>query len=325
MRGLPDGSVGAVVTDPPYGLAFMGKEWDHGIPGVPFWAEALRVLKPGGYLAAFGGTRTYHRLACAIEDSGFQLQDCLMWLHGQGFPKGKTQLKPAWEPILLAYKPGKRTLNVDACRIGTTGGTTGTDYAKTGLLGIGGKCTITPLNAGRWPANLLLDEEAARMLDEQSGERGGGLGVRGAGSLDGRSSFAMPGQGQTVGYGDSGGASRFFYTAKASRSDRGLGNDHPTVKPSKLMRWLVRLIAPPGGTVLDPFLGSGTTAVACVLEGFSCIGIEREPHYLDIARARVAHASNPTSTGSESTSTRRTSGGPTKNETASLFSSVSDA
>ena len=410
MRAMPDASIDAIVTDPPYGLSFMGRDWDHGVPGVPFWIEALRVAKPGAHLVAFGGTRTYHRLACAIEDAGWEIRDCLSWLYGSGFPKSLdvskavdkldatdeqerrrrkftawvrstgvtarqidkatgtkmgshytthssqpaimtrehldacrnllgdvpewvereceirsvesanfasrkvlemremrdtqqvriacaasaaeynpaaravvpittpatdaarqwqgwgTALKPAYEPIILARKPlvstvaanvlahGTGAINVDACRIGE-----------------------------RWPANLALDEEAAAMLGEPS---------------------------------------RFFYTAKASRSERNAGcdaidarpqdptrdvdapggnnprnrgaaarvNSHPTVKPLALMRWLVRIVTPPGGVVLDPFCGSGTTLVAAIEEGFDCVGVEREAEYVAIIKARVAAA-----------------------------------
>jgi len=317
----------------------------------------LRVLKPGGHLLAFGGTRTYHRMACAVEDAGFEVRDCLMWLYGSGFPKsldvskaidkklgaervviaeGKpvkrmipgadqnktgswikdngrvfvptvtapatpqakqwegwgTALKPAVEPIILARKPlseatvaenvlkwGTGGLNIDGCRVPLAYGEEITMRSDAALLGgrdLGwdrpwkrdpdaiarrrerAKAAIDKANIlGRWPANVLLDEEAAAMLDEQQG-----------------------------------GASRFFYVAKASRSERTMGgkveNNHPTVKPIKLMRYLCRLITPPGGTVLDPFAGSGTTILAAVQEGFSAIGIEREPEYCEIIRKRMA-------------------------------------
>lgn len=336
MRTLDADSVDAIVTDPPYGLEFMGKEWDgFGTPlGFQTWSEqwareALRVLKPGGHLLAFGGTRMYHRLAAGIEDAGFEIRDTLMWLYGSGFPKSHnlqgewqgwgTALKPAVEPIVLARKPligtvaenvlthGTGALNIDASRIGTE--QVSTHLAPVGTLAGGpegrgarrdaeGK-TMSSTHAGRWPANILLDEEAAALLDEQSN-----------------------------------GASRFFYVAKASRSERNAGLDglpevsaevmsereagsagliriradgsmgenpyagktanakniHPTVKPVALMKYLIRLVVPKGGVVLDPFLGSGTTAVAAIEEGVEWIGCEREPEYVEIIKARIAAA-----------------------------------
>ena len=324
MRGLDANSVDAIVCDPPYGLSFMGKDWDHGVPGAAFWAEALRVAKPGAHLLAFGGTRTFHRLACAIEDAGWEIRDCLSWLYGSGFPKshngpwGGTALKPAWEPILMARKPlvgtvaanvaahGTGALNVDGCRLPTTD-KLGGSHVSSRAQGWDRPWKDDPdalergrqrwaeadakANAlGRWPANVALDEDAAAMLDEQSGERPGG---------------AFPAHRNTSGYsgglnqgatphgfrsmGDTGGASRFFYCAKASRSERGEGNNHPTVKPIALMRWLCRLVTPPGGLILDPFTGSGTTGCAAVLEGFRFIGFEREAEYVEIARRRIAH------------------------------------
>lgn len=333
MRGMPDASVDAVVTDPPYGLSFMGKDWDHGVPGDVFWREALRVAKPGAALLAFGGTRTFHRLAVAIEDGGWQIFDCLAWLYGQGFPKHRTHLKPAWEPIVFASKKGARFVNVDGCRVGTTKRVPGSpsqykfrtkyqDYKGDPEAQMAGGGNDP--NLGRWPANVVLDEEAARMVDEQSGERGGGFGVRGSGvepnTYGAGKGYAgtLSVTGQTVGFGDSGGASRFFYTSKASRADREDGlkgapvraggamsgretrpdrptnhttvaNHHPTVKPTDLMRWLCRLVTPPGGTVLDPFCGSGSTGVAANAEGFDFIGIEREADYVEIARRRIAN------------------------------------
>ena len=339
MRAMEANSIDAIVTDPPYGLAFMGKGWDHGVPGVTFWTEALRVAKPGAHLVAFGGTRTFHRLACAIEDAGWEIRDCLSWLYGSGFPKSLdvskaidkaagaerevgpidparagrivnqkddyeteagwsagnrrvtidppatdaarewqgwgTALKPAWEPIILARKPlvgtvaanvlahGTGAINVDGCRIDVEDGAALGRNNKIGNNGwknsSGGKnAQALRIDAGlpqqgRWPANVALDEEAAAMLDEQSG-----------------------------------GASRFFYTSKASRRERGEGNTHPTVKPLSLMRWLVKLVTPPGGVVLDPFAGSGTTLLAAQSEGFDAIGIEREAEYVEIIKKRIA-------------------------------------
>jgi site-specific DNA-methyltransferase (adenine-specific) len=319
MRSLPADSVDAIVSDPPYGLAFMGKEWDHGVPGVEFWAEALRVAKPGAHLVAFGGTRTFHRLTVAIEDAGWEVRDCLSWLYGSGFPKshngpwGGTALKPAWEPIVLARKPlvgtvaanvtqyGTGGINVDGCRIGFASeaderesknknrhGDFDSKPSNHGIYSPDNRTGAEKGNynpPGRWPANVCLDEDAAAMFPE----------------------------------------SRFFYTAKASRREREAGldeleqkqrvfngqsqsssdyrsgsvedkfttspsrNHHPTVKPIALMRWLCRLVTPPGGLVLDPFNGSGSTGCAAVLEGFRYLGAELDAEYVEIARKRIAH------------------------------------
>jgi DNA modification methylase len=392
MRQMPENSVDAIVTDPPYGLEFMGKDWDgFGTPlGFQTWTEAwareaFRVLKPGGHLLAFAGTRTYHRMASGVEDAGFEIRDCIAWMYGSGFPKSLdvskaidkaagakrevvgtrhvtrvldvetlrkdnyavgvaasggeidvtapatpdaekwngwgTALKPAFEPIVVARKPligtvaknvlehGTGALNIDGCRIGWANdsdrrvvenarfvhdGTRAAygDYASDGET----KSMRDSVNtAGRWPANVTLDEDAAAMLDEQtpnlakawSAPSSGNASDRTYGGSIARSLGAghMP---QT--YGDSGGASRFFYTAKASKKDRntnGANNTHPTVKPAALMRWLIRLVTPPGGIILDPFGGSGSTGVAARAEGVRCILIEREADYLDIIRQRL--------------------------------------
>lgn len=345
MRTLPADSVDAVVTDPPYELGFMGKSWDSA--GVSFnsatWAEALRVLKPGGHLLAFGGSRTYHRIAVAIEDAGFEIRDSLMWIYGSGFPKSHnlkgdwegwgTALKPSHEPIVLARKPligtvaenvlayGTGALNIDASRIGTDA--IATHLAPVGTLAGGPQGrgarrdedgnTMNQTHVGRWPANTLWDEKAAAILDAQSG-----ISKSGAAGKKGSSGFADGYDGEyTVPYGDTGGASRFFYVAKPGKRERNAGldgfpeqdtyseasatpmrdqrkqtsrtNTHPTVKPIALMRYLIKLVTPPGGVVLDPFLGSGSTACAARLEGFDYIGIEMTPEYADIAEARIAH------------------------------------
>lgn len=413
---LAANSVDTIITDPPYGLAFMGKDWDHGVPGVHFWAEVLRVAKPGAMLLAFGGTRTFHRLTCAIEDAGWEVRDCLMWLYGSGFPKsldiskaidkaaGETRqvlgmktygdgqtynggersgrasgiqgdrvsrgpmldtapatnaartwhgwgtaLKPAWEPIILAMKPldgtfadnaqrwGVAGLNVDGGRIETGDVIRSSHNVTIGGNGIygGGKPTTTGAlpGQGRWPANLLLDEEAARMLNEQSGERpsGGRRGGYGPGAADGGMWNASGPRPCGLTHGDTGGASRFFYVAKASRRERNQGlvgmkekgkdwhrktsgmnkgpnernggaptvhspllNHHPTVKPLTLMRYLCKLTATPtGGIVLDPFMGSGTTGMACAMEGRAFIGIEKEAEYVEIARRRITATELP--------------------------------
>ncbi len=318
---LPAAVFDAIVTDPPYALNFMGKKWD--VVGVAFdpktWQSALNLLVPGGYMVCFGGTRTFHRLACAVEDGGFEIRDTLMWLHGQGFPKGKGQMKPAWEPILLCRAPGKgvRPLEIDACRVGME---TITTHAKGKAQSMAGTappdCTGShkwrgceeSTHAGRWPANLVLSCECGdgahgpecpvRLLDEQAGERKGDKPGRKP-RVKRAEKFGWSGDAgqdhETAGFTDSGGASRFFYTAKASRRDRGEGNNHPCVKSTALMRWLCRLITPPGGHVLDPFAGSGSTALACLAEGFHCTLIEREAEYVAIARRRIeeAQASTP--------------------------------
>jgi site-specific DNA-methyltransferase (adenine-specific) len=299
--------------------------------------EALRVLKPGGHLLAFGGTRTFHRLACAIEDAGGEIRDCLSWLYGTGFPKSHnlpggigTALKPAWEPIILARKPlvgtvaanirahGTGGLNIDASRVSTSDNLNGGAYSggarPTSAMGctgdVGGTSSLLEAGggrldpsafvqpSGRWPANLIHDgsDEVTALFPTTGptratagvvhrGRSGGIMGAEGA-IRDGR----------PEGHNDPGGnAARFFYCAKASKSDRSDGNTHPTVKPTGLMRYLCRLVTPPGAVVLDPFTGSGTTGVACQREGFRFVGVEREAKYVEIARARIA-ASVPAAT-----------------------------
>jgi hypothetical protein len=304
MGFLAAASIDAIVTDPPYGLAFMGRDWDHGVPGEAFWVSALRVAKPGAFLVAFGGARTHHRLACAIEDAGWELRDCLMWLYGQGFPKSNGVLKPGWEPIILARRRAPApVLQIDACRIAVPDQKGGPGYAGGSARavgrahgnGIGFTVAAGDPNdgKGRWPANVLLDEEAAALLDAQSGNLTSGkadvLHRNTDKSRNVYSGFAgESAEGAT--YGDSGGASRFFYCAKASRSERthngAVENKHSTVKPVALMRWLARLVTPPGGHVLDPFVGSGSTGVACGLEGFDFTGIDKDEASIATARAR---------------------------------------
>jgi site-specific DNA-methyltransferase (adenine-specific) len=343
----------------------MGKEWDHGVPGVPFWAEVFRVLKPGAHLLAFGGTRTYHRLACAIEDAGFEIRDQIGWAYGSGFPKSLdvskaidkaagaeretvgrraygdghvqnsaksigfggcdpaadtrtvtaaatpeaaawqgwgTALKPAWEPICVARKPlvgtvaanvlahGTGALNIDGCRVGTDV----LPEQKAGQARIGTferTDMVTPERVGRWPANLAhdgSDEVLACFPETKSGSllphhKKSGDGLNGSGTFRIRERTGEPSEWTC----NSGSAARFFYCAKASNAERGEGNTHPTVKPVALMRWLVRLVTPPGGTVLDPFAGSGTTGLAASIEQFDATLIEREPKYAAIARARI--------------------------------------
>lgn len=328
MAGMDEGSVDAIVTDPPYGLGFMGKEWDALPPGREWAEECLRVLKPGGHLLAFGGARTYHRLTVAVEDAGFEIRDCLSWLYGSGFPKSHnlkgdwegfgTALKPSWEPIIMARKPlegtvaanvlghGTGALNIDGCRVGAPEDkrAAGTRSYKAGRLagGLNGEGVLQQAphdGLGRWPANTVLDEDAAAILDAQSGvqtSRASNRGLRYSGRHGGLTqgeAELKPGTDGMRGHSDTGGASRFFYIAKASRRERDAGlddrNPHPTVKPISLMRWLVRMVTPPEGTVLDPFTGSGTTGCAAALEGFEFIGIEREAEYAAIAESRIEH------------------------------------
>lgn len=518
LKELGDNSVDSVVTDPPYGLAFMGKKWDYDVPSVDLWREVLRVLKPGGHLLSFGGTRTYHRMVVNIEDAGFEIRDQIMWIYGSGFPKSLdvskaidkaagaerevtgeiktrdlsrhggeikgdmlcgvsrgsatierrdapatpdakrwqgwgTALKPANEPIVLARKPlekgltvaenvqkwGTGAINVDAGRIGY--GNENIDFSKvqdgniygsSGIYGKGEQKQTTPLfkENGRWPANVLFDEAAAAMLDEQSGQQSARGGMpKDKSDKPGQIVFAATG-GKKVVRNDSGGASRFFYVAKASKRERNAGLDlfdsakidsgscvestglaqlilrvtfalipnssivesgenimaifpreclsttktmiqaitelktwslwmrshtsasmkdavlklmdgtshvksvanssewmtligiladkvgsatddvkhatlekllklndknewqsyksgHPTVKPVRLMEYLIKLVTPPNGTVLDPFMGSGTTGCAAVRLGFQFIGIEREQEYVEIAKRRI--------------------------------------
>ncbi|WP_238880465.1 DNA-methyltransferase [Achromobacter xylosoxidans] len=290
MRGMADASVDAIVTDPPYELGFMGKAWDStGIAcSVEVWLEALRVLKPGGHLLAFGGSRTYHRLAAAIEDAGFEIRDQIMWIYGSGFPKSKnldgawsgwgTALKPAHEPICVARKPlagtvaanvlahGVGALNIDGCRVGDAG--------------------------GRWAANVIHDgsEEVLQAFPEAKGQQGD-LKETGRPRLSlGRFGDMPPPRAHQARIETETSAARFFYCAKASKADRGGGNTHPTVKPTDLMRYLCRLITPPGGLVLDPFMGSGSTGKAAILEGFRFVGCELQAEYIEIARARIQQA-----------------------------------
>lgn len=303
LRGLPDGCVDAVVTDPPYELGFMGKAWDR--TGVAFdpqtWTAVFRVLKPGGYMLAMGGSRTYHRLTCAIEDAGFEVRDCILWLYGTGFPKGRGCLKPSYEPIVLARKPGPRVLplGIDDCRVPTGETIRATRNTALGVMNddawqpTPGVYEQHP--AGRYPANLVHDgspevlEAFAAFGERKSGSRKSGeykpLGFYGnaiAERPDG-TERVMPALDASAGT-----AARFFYCAKASRAERGEGNRHPTVKPIALMRWLVRLVSAPGDTVLDPFGGSGTTGVACLAEGRRCLLVEQDAGHCETARKRAA-------------------------------------
>ena len=518
MAGLPAASVDAVVCDPPYGLSFMGKDWDHGVPGVAFWSAALRLAKPGAHLLAFGGTRTFHRLAVAIEDAGWEIRDTVMYVYGSGFPKslnigckcckdtvpythGGTQpksqrdvrsvreadvsaamdtsegrrevlqprlseqgasitgraepstakvwsgqlgmegrgnvlaearqlqadqvrempaevfadgatgrlhhgtppangvasrahanenrssspqeprsarqhnrklgtvrkqqraqeggvaedqvceicgglkqwhgwgtaLKPAWEPIIVARKPlegtvaanvlahGTGALNIDGCRVGTEGArNNGNSQGTVGSnsIGVYGKAIKMDYGKGRWPANIIHDgsDEVVKLFPDTGKSTGGRIGKKSMGNV----TNVPAGQYEKgdPGFGDSGSAARFFYCAKANKNDRNEGcdeiderkcdtgrkegnpggdnprnrgvherrNHHPTVKPTALMRYLCKLVTPPAGTVLDPFMGSGSTGKAARMDGFGFIGIEQDADYIAIARARIAHA-----------------------------------
>lgn len=361
---LEDSSIDAIVTDPPYELNFMGRSWDRS--GVAFgtdaWTELLRVAKPGTHLLAFGGTRTFHRIACAIEDAGWEIRDSigvLGWVYAQGFPKSLdvskaidraatedatrwqgwgTALKPAWEPIIVARKPlsgtvarnvldhGTGALNVDGCRVGWA---TETERAEVNgrvapnarwreQKGGGATEAMSRLGerhvadvthaAGRWPTNLLIVHHPdcaetcvpgchAAELDRQSGQQRSGVAVQRNGG--GQRIFGQ-GPGLTrpdVGFGDSGGASRFYpqfrFNPKAPSKERpsierdGKRIMHPTVKPVSLMRWLVRLVTPPDGIVLDPFCGTGTTLEAAEAEGFKAIGYDSDPDAILLTGRRL--------------------------------------
>lgn len=388
MRTMADNSVDAIVTDPPYGISFMGQKWDYDVPSVEVWTECLRILKPGGYLLSFGGTRTYHRLAVRIEDAGFVMHPLMAWIFGSGFPKatkvdlpdmegwryGLQSLKPALEPIAFAQKPfsektgtanisrwGTGALNIGGCRIPTdealragAGGLLshvrdGKPYpngrvgeasadARYGEAG-GTNFAMKPGPrggdaAGRWPANLCHDgsDEVLAALPDAVGQQGritgseptadGFTGAVKFSGLIGRSPSASP----RIELDKS--AARFFYCAKASRTDRNEGcellpdrtagmnsntsgqhitrrdeewspepvkNHHPTVKPTDLMAYYVRLVTPRGGIVLDPYMGSGSTGKGCAREGLKFIGIDKDEDenghplgYLQIAEARIS-------------------------------------
>ena len=396
LKELPDNSIDSIVTDPPYELGFMGKKWDaSGIAfNVEVWQECLRVLKPGGHLLAFSGSRTYHRMAVAIEDAGFEIRDQIMWIYGSGFPKsldiskqldknegvwrgraGKvtsdngsmsggnyertpkgppytaeakqwqgwgTALKPAHEPVVVARKPlvgtvaenvltfGTGGLNIDGTRVeGAPPSVPQPQLRPDGkdsghALGTGeGRNGEMSLATGRWPANVIHDgsDEVVELFPTNAG---GGhwtkTKVTGFGEFGGgQSEYFGPGEKD-----GKGSAARFFYCAKASKRDRNEGldgfeakkqddsrkegnpggdnqrnrgvhervNHHPTVKPTSLMQYLVRLVTPPNGTVLDPFMGSGSTGKAAIYEGFNFVGIEMTEEYLPIAKARIEFALN---------------------------------
>lgn len=345
LKTFPADCIDALVTDPPYGLSFMGKKWDYQVPSMEIWGGAYRAMKPGAHGLVACGTRTQHRMVCNIEDAGFEIRDVITWHYGTGFPKSLncgngtgTALKPATEFWTLIRKPisentialniekhGTGAINIDGSRIALNGedqpsGSAKRVFSKNGFNQDNtkyGNNTTTP-ELGRFPANVIFDEFTASILDEQVGEliSGKPVGIR-------KASNKIYGKYETgaeiTGFGDRGGASRFFYCAKAGKGERSLGldgfekkqggmrsetsgqhitrrdggapepvaNHHPTVKPLTLMRYLVRLITPLNGTVLDCFGGSGTTGVACAMEGFNYVLIEREKEYCDIAEARI--------------------------------------
>lgn len=282
MQQMEENSIDAIVTDPPYGLGFMGKKWDELPPGREWAEECLRVLKPGGHILAFGGTRTWHRLAVAVEDAGFEIRDSIAWLYASGFPKAQTSLKPAFEPIIMGRKPFKGSLTANLAAHGT--GPLNINESRLGGVG------------GRWPTNIAFDESQASELDKQSGMSPSNArkskGIQTGDPFAGFRGKAAGVEGKDVQpprHDDAGGASRFFYVAKAPKSERPSVDNvaHPTVKPLTLMRHLVRLVTPEGGVVLDPFAGSGTTLEAATLEGFQSIGIEAEADYLPLIHKRL--------------------------------------
>jgi site-specific DNA-methyltransferase (adenine-specific) len=364
LKKMQDNSIDAVVTDPPYGLAFMGKKWDYDVPSVEIWAECLRVLKPGGYLLAFAGTRTQHRMAVRIEDAGFEIRDMIAWVYGSGFPKsldvskaidkqagaereivrqnhnwrdvtghvthsygqGKginvrnphitapateeakqwegwgTALKPALEPITVARKPlsektvaenvlkwGTGGINIDGSRVGSETITTqgGDKFKGKGIYGKYNTFQETE-HQGRFPANFIHDgsEEVVGLFPDSKSTGGqASLGAFRNGDVYGKGLDER--EIRDPGYGDTGSAARFFYCAKASKSERGESNNHPTVKPVKLMQYLVNLVSTEGATILDPFCGSGSTGVACRNTNRNFIGIEKDESYFEIAKNRI--------------------------------------
>jgi site-specific DNA-methyltransferase (adenine-specific) len=329
MTEMHSNSVDSIVTDPPYELGFMGKSWDSS--GVAFnvevWKEALRILKPGGHLLAFSGSRTYHRMAVAIEDAGFEIRDQIMWVYGSGFPKSRnlkdewqgwgTALKPAHEPIILARKPvigtvannvltyGVGGLNIDGSRVAHLSEADRASSTPQGKVTSNKMAGAAPdiddagrveverpdTSLGRWPANFIHDgsDEVVALFPDSNAPKQ--YDKKKAGWLT-PGSIHETNELQSKEYGDSGSAARFFYCAKASKRDRNEGalNNHPTVKPTSLMRYLVRLVTPASGIVLDPFMGSGSTGKACVCEGFNFIGIDQSAEYVEIAQARINFA-----------------------------------
>jgi site-specific DNA-methyltransferase (adenine-specific) len=354
LKTLADNSIDSIVTDPPYHLqsihkrfaakgrdemseryaagpygrtakGFMGKQWDGGdIASRPeIWVECLRILKPGGHLLAFGGTRTQHRMVSAIEDVGFEIRDMVSWLYGTGFPKNHnvsnaaewegwgTALKPACEPICMARKPlsegtvaanvlrwGTGAINIDGCRVASESRPligrrkdAGLDETRnTYGEGINGSECLGETTQGRFPANVITDgsDEVVAAFPitapAKRANKGIDTGIQGGNFAAGEKGPRLE---KMSGHDDAGGsAARFFYQAKATKQERA-GSKHPTVKPISLKRYLCRMVTPPGGTVIDPFAGTGTTGEACHLEGFKVIMIEREAEYQDDIRRRM--------------------------------------
>lgn len=324
LKEVPNNSIDAVVADPPYGMKFMNKKWDYNIPSVEIWKEVLRVLKPGGYLLSFGGCRTYHRMVCNIEDAGFEIRDQIQWIFGNGFPKSLaigrsidkmfgedkgwngwgTALKPAYEPIVLARKSisektivknvlrwGTGGLNIDECRV--PGPEPHHNYGRTsGEKSFVGKgpVSITP-KKGRFPSNIIHDgsEEVIDLFEMFGKNKGQQADVKGT-EPSGKTlnCYGKYKTHSTCKKRDAGGsAARFYYCAKASPKERGKGNKHPTVKPIALLKYLIKLITPKGGVVLDPFIGSGSTALAAVELGFDWIGIDVDEESYAIALKRL--------------------------------------
>lgn len=320
MRSIADNSVDAIITDSPYGLGkepkpeallrdwlekgysvikgrgFMGNEWDAFVPQPIIWKEAYRILKPGGYLLSFFGNRTYDWGALAIRLAGFEIRDCIQWIYGSGFPKSKSHLKPANEPICVARKPGPLyPLNIDECRI-ETNWMTDPNHRPNGkkpsqTVHCYGKDTRSEhwhQTRGRVPANVIFDESTGPLLDRQSGLLKSG--AKKAGMNGAKLGYGGGGGGYELTEDwpeDIGGASRFFYCAKASPSER-RDNSHPTVKPVKLMEHLVKLYCPANGICVDPYLGSGTTVIACVNTGRNYIGFENDATSFQTASTRLA-------------------------------------
>lgn len=288
----PLGQVDAVVTDPPYELGLDGLSWDKS--GVAFdarfWRRVLMQVVPGGWLLSFGAPRFLGRLQLALEDGGWLYEDTVAWIYGQGWPKGRTRLKPAWEPVMLCRRPGpSRALNVDEAGIGGPLPAATKPLSPRSMLNTRAvaRTGILPGRESRYPSNVILDDEAAAELDRQSGFSKSKREVHTHRPrpndlyLENRT---IP---NVAGHDDEGGASRFFYVAKPSREEKDLINRHVSVKPVALMRHLVELVSFRGETVLDPFLGSGTTAVACAELGRRFVGMEQDRRSLDVAQRRI--------------------------------------